>query len=340
MDTTVDSILALLLGWWHRRLRDWLGPRSARTEPKPPATNFPAPPPPPKTSRPKLRNAAQYSQAMLSVRITPELVEKLRQALSQPSVEMVVGRIDFNTFLTSDYVERLTFSEFADMLARQPERVESIAIYFALDDMRGDAIVAHMCWSIHQTFSPNYARDATPTLELQSHASSRDNFDAFVSAATKVLGTQAIAAHGLTLDDTRLRERFLSRWVDPDLLAHTSGAVAARQYDVAIKAAIGVVETRLRARCVAAGRVDAKKLGGADLAVEAFHKDKGCLNPPWPVATEAATGAQLLFQGFFLYLRNAFAHHSVVMGADASAVYDALAACEFLLKVIEKSTLR
>ncbi len=72
----------------------------------------------------------------------------------------------------------------------------------------------------------------------------------------------------------------------------------------------------------------------------AYHRDQGCLTPPWPLATEANTGAQLMFQGFFMYMRNAYMHHSVVMGTDESAVYDLLATCEFLLKVIDSSTKR
>ena len=93
-------------------------------------------------------------------------------------------------------------------------------------------------------------------------------------------------------------------------------------------------------KCLAAGRNEAQHKTGADLAIIAFNKQNGCLNPPWPIATEAQQGVQLMFQGFFMYLRNAFAHNVVVMGEDKSSVFECISTCEFLLNIIEKSTVR
>jgi Protein of unknown function (Hypoth_ymh) len=275
---------------------------------------------------------------MLFTPLNPELVEKVRLALDQKRYGYFVGRVDVGGGSAGDEA-RVTFGRYAELFATKPELVKNVRAYFAREDMRDSAPSAHDCFYLEQHQESSYGLEG-PRLEVGAFGVRPESFELFVSIVEGVLPTQRVAAHGLTLDDTRLRERFRSRWVDPDLMSHTSGAISARQYDVAVKAAIGVVETRLRAKCVAAGRAGAQALSGMDLAIEAFHKDRGCLVPPWPVATEAQAGAQLMFQGFFLYLRNAFAHHSVVMGNDTTSVYDVLAMCEFLLKVIDKSTVR
>lgn len=61
---------------------------------------------------------------------------------------------------------------------------------------------------------------------------------------------------------------------------------------------IKIVETKLREKCLAAGSNEAQQKTGADWAVLAFNKQNGCLNPPWPIATEAHQGVQLMFQVF------------------------------------------
>ena len=127
---------------------------------------------------------------------------------------------------------------------------------------------------------------------------------------------------------------------NPDLAASVSGALATRRYEEAMQNAVILVESKLRDKCVWAGRNDAKTVTGNDLAVIAYHPDTGCLRPPWPVAANAEQGAMQLFMGFIQYLRNAFGHNAVVMGGDKSSVSELLAFCEFLLRIIEKSTKR
>jgi len=118
------------------------------------------------------------------------------------------------------------------------------------------------------------------------------------------------------------------------------GSIRHGQYDAALRTAFCVVEDALRRKCMAVGKADALHQQGGELAVTAFHKDAGCLRPPWPFASEAQQGAQLMFQGFFQYLRNALIHNAEVMGKDAFSAYKCLIACEFLMTVVEKSTPR
>jgi hypothetical protein len=179
-----------------------------------------------------------------------------------------------------------------------------------------------------------------PRVELVSYGYRLEDFEAFERATARLLMLEPLPGEMerhetmLLMDNARrmLKHETMSAQVLPSL--------ANRHFDVALRTASSIVEDSLRQKCLSAGRSEAAGQTGPELAVTAFHPDRGCLTPPWPVATEAQHGAQLMFQGFFLYLRNAFTHRAVVLADDAVAAFGGLALCDFLLYVIENSTAR
>jgi hypothetical protein len=166
------------------------------------------------------------------------------------------------------------------------------------------------------------------------------DFEAFVKVAVQTLGLQKAPPVGMHWDDVAIRDRARLAIKNSDLADAISATLAARRYEEAMQSAVILVESKLRDKCVWAGKKDAQNATGSDLAKIAFHDEQGCLRPPWPVAAQAEQGAMLLFTGFFLYLRNAFGHNAVVMGGDKSGIFELLAFCEFLLMIIDKSTKR
>lgn len=183
-------------------------------------------------------------------------------------------------------------------------------------------------------------RDCQAEIELAGWGCSKRQFDDFAQFFADRFNISEILPESDPLDIQGIEQRWLPKFVDPELVKQCSGAMEARQFDTALKAALVVVESRLRKKCINSGCKEASESAGADLAVLAFHSSKGCLVPPWPIATQASHGCQLLFQGFFLYFRNAIAHHSEVIGSDRTAVLELMVTCELMLKIIDNSTVR
>jgi hypothetical protein len=288
-----------------------------------------------------LRHITSFAKHCVFKEITPENLLQLLEAMKLEYPRLRFGRIEVK-FVASSGREKLyntTFKNFVSLWRDNKAIIRNYSAYLSLVNMGGDALNDHVCFFVQQSLR-NKAGAPDGHLALGAVGCYEHAFNHFVQTAAAVLSVELAPPPGSSWHRERLRERWKREHVDIELVTHVSGAIDAGQFDTALKAAIGVVESRLRQRCIAAGNAAAADQAGADLAVTAYHRDRGCLIPPWPVATEASHGTQLMFQGFFLYLRNAYMHNASVMGADESAVYDALATCEFLLKVIDGSTRR
>ncbi len=181
--------------------------------------------------------------------------------------------------------------------------------------------------------------DKEKCVEITGYGCRESSFNEFVDFTIEEL--QLKKFYETTDSESKsIIDRYDASIINPDILYLLNPLIRAGHYDSALKLVVSLVETKLKEKCLAAGRNEAQHKTGADLAVLAFNKQNGCLNPPWPIATEAHQGVQLMFQGFFIYLRNAFAHNVVVMGEDNSSVFECISTCEFLLNIIEKSTVR
>lgn len=148
----------------------------------------------------------------------------------------------------------------------------------------------------------------------------------------------------LEFSERQIRDDLIMRYKasigHSELRGRIDAAMQSHQYDLALSGAAILVESSLRDACLKHGCSAAVTATGADLSVLAFHSSQGCLIPPYPIATQANHGAFLLFQGFFLYIRNAYMHNSKVMGDDKKYVIEFLAICDSLLTIISGSTKR
>ncbi len=141
-------------------------------------------------------------------------------------------------------------------------------------------------------------------------------------------------------DKAQVFARYEVAIVNPELRKQINAAMKAGNYDTAIRTAAILVETKLRATCLKHGCTTAKAASGAKLADLAYEPLRGCLEPPYALATQARKGAQELLRGFFEYIRNAFGHNTTVVSTNARNVVELIALCEALLMMIRASTKR
>lgn len=285
--------------------------------------------------------STSFKQHCVHQELSPTHLSTLLKAVQARRPMMRFGRIQLK-FINSAMRDTIYGTDFKTLDKEWTQRkstIRSYVAYLTTRDMKGDAPADHVHYCVVQELRDKAGVEAG-ALSLSAYGCGETSFLEFVDVARSALGIELAPPPGSTWERERLRARWLREHIDSELVSHISGAIDAGQFDTALKAAIGVVESRLRRRCVAVGCTAALELAGADLAVAAYHKERGCLVPPWPLAVEAAHGSQLMFQGFFLYLRNAFMHNATVMGPNDAAVYDLLATCEFLIKVIDSSAKR
>ncbi len=233
---------------------------------------------------------------------------------------------------------RITFKEFLKITRKHHESLRKYTILFLGEHYKGGAYAS---LGLTVTLRSKYGDkdDKEKCIEIIGYGCPEYSFNEFVDFTIQELQLKKFHETN-DLKDKNIIHRYDSSVLNPEILHLANPSIRSGHYDSALKLIISLVETKLKEKCLAAGRNEAQHKTGADLAIIAFNKQNGCLNPPWPIATEAHQGVQLMFQGFFMYLRNAFAHNVIVMGEDNSSVFECISTCEFLLKIIEKSTVR
>lgn len=231
-----------------------------------------------------------------------------------------------------------SWKEFCAVWKKHPAEVRKFNVVFATGPMtcRADSV----CVDLFVRNQGHFGEPIEKEIQLSGFNIYEGDFKKFRHICEKILGITRAPAHGFDILHRRLVERVETAISNPSLRAVVHGALSHYDYDGAIRSAMVLVEDQLRQQCLANGGSAAATQTGADLAGTAYHPNNGCLNPPWPIATSAHDGAHLIFRGFFMYLRNAWGHNTVVMGADESAVFDCLAMCQFLLVVVSMSTKR
>jgi hypothetical protein len=288
-----------------------------------------------------LRHNVEYRTRYYYRDISIQELEKFISTV-KTRLETGLGRIDIRSIEPEEFNREYNASweKFRSIFLDYYKSIRTYSIYFSSQKMGGRAPADFVFVKIVVCLQGKFGEDTGKEIELCGCACYPNTYKTFVEIAVQELSLKEAPPPGMDFEDESILHRWQSGTKDSSLITLTEGAIKTKQYDVAVKAAISLVESRLREKCMAAGSSNAKHQAGPDLAVTAYHKDKGCLDPPWAIASEAQQGAQLLFQGFFFYLRNAYAHHSVVMGSDKSTAYECLAICEFLMKIVEKSVPR
>jgi hypothetical protein len=231
-----------------------------------------------------------------------------------------------------------SWKEFCGVWQKFPAEVRKFHVVFATGPMtcRADSV----CVDLFVRNQGHFGEPNEKEIELSGFNIREGDFKTFCQICESILGIKRAPAHGFDIPHRRLLEQVEAAISNASLRSVVNGPLSHKDYDGAIRSAMVVVEDQLRQKCLANGGSAAATQTGADLAGTAYHTSNGCLNPPWPIATSAHDGAHLVFRGFFMYLRNAWGHNTVVMGGDESAVLDCLATCQFLLVVISRSTKR
>jgi len=158
-------------------------------------------------------------------------------------------------------------------------------------------------------------------------------------AVFEVVKLEKYYAPGTDIYDDLLAHFIKSDFIDNESRTLISGAISTRQYELAIKAISGLVESTLRDKLESFGVSEASSSAGVELAKLAYNKSNGHLSPPWPIAKESYEGTYLLFSGFFLWIRNGF-HHKTKVFKSKEGILELLTLSCSLLRIINLSAKR
>ena len=222
-----------------------------------------------------------------------------------------------------------------------PENVRVYDIEFCSKNIKGDALSKHVTLGIHVVCRSKFGNndENERAISLSGLNCSEMDFNYFCSACDEVLDLSGYLPPGKEIHDLLLTGILGSDYLLSDIKTLIFGAVTTGQYDLAIKALAGVVESCLRDKLLDLGVDAAETKAGTELANIAYHKSAGRLVPPWPKATESAQGCHLMFNGFFQWIRNGFHHHSTVLETK-EGVLELIQLCNSLVKIVELSTKR
>ncbi len=175
--------------------------------------------------------------------------------------------------------------------------------------------------------------DEHQKIELRGLNCYERDFDYFIKAADEILGLKPYFPPGVDAYDMTMSSFLDSSFLLPEAKAFVAGSIQTRQYDLAIKALAGLVESNLREKITSHGMPSAGSAAGVDLAKIAYEKESGILRPPWNIATESSQGVHLMVRGFFLWIRNGFHHHTRILEHDKDGALELIpkqACCSML----------
>ena len=222
-----------------------------------------------------------------------------------------------------------------------PDYVRVYDIQFCSENIKGDALSKHVTLGIDVVCRSKFGNndENERVISLSGLNCAERDFNYFCSACDEVLDLSIYLPPGKDIHDLLLAGFLSSDYLSSDIKTLISGAVTTGQYDLAIKALAGVVESCLRDKLLDLGVAEAETKAGTELAKIAYHESSGQLMPPWPKATESAQGCHLMFNGFFQWIRNGFHHHSTVLETK-EGVLELIQLCNSLVKIVELSTKR
>ncbi|MGD0650474.1 MAG: TIGR02391 family protein [Verrucomicrobiia bacterium] len=280
-----------------------------------------------------------YSATYLSKDVHPDQIEafvrEVRRKFERLKLRSV--EVDYNKLFSIGVCDG-KLSHYRKAYAKRARDIRKYRLHFC--DLYATRLYSPPHVEVTVRVRDTWDNPSYPKITIDGYGCNREDFAEFLSTAVNSLGLEKYPGRASEFDDSVIEQDYERIVGNPAVRNQIMASVAGHNYDAALRTASSILEDKLRQRCIAAGRLEAAKQTGVDLAVTAFHKDRGCLKPPWPVSAEPETGAQLMFQGFFMYLRNAFMHNTVVMGEDRTAVFECLMTCGFLMSVVEASTIR
>jgi hypothetical protein len=229
-------------------------------------------------------------------------------------------------------------SKIYEAIAKHPTDVRVYDIRFSNRDIKGKALIDVVSLGIRVTCRSKFGDndENERMIELEGLNCGGKDFDYFVKAANQVLRLERYLPPGTDVYDVRLSQFLDSDFLTEEIKALIAGPIQTRQYELAVKALAGLVESSLREKLLALGDQSVQTKAGTELAKSALNKESGVLVPPWNIGSESIQGAHLMFHGFFMWIRNTFHHHARIFERDKNGVLELIQLCSAMLKILEK----
>lgn len=228
-----------------------------------------------------------------------------------------------------------------DVIEKSPDIIRTYAIIFTSVKIGNKALINFASLGITVTARSKFGDndENEKVIELQGINCSERDFGYFEKAVFEVVKLEKYYAPGTDIYDDLLAHFIKSDFIDNESRTLISGAISTRQYELAIKAISGLVESTLCDKLELFGVSEASSSAGVELAKLAYNKSNGYLSPPWLIAKESYEGVHLLFNGFFLWIRNGF-HHKTKVFKSKEGILELLTLSCSLLRIINLSTKR
>lgn len=288
------------------------------------------------------RTSSKFSEKFAYV---PLIVANLRQIVELVELRFNVRAIGWT--LKSVRPERFgdhsrfDVNKIYEAIEKSPDIIRTYAIVFTSTKLGskalGDFASLEITVTARSKFGDNDENEKV--IELQGLNCAEGDFRYFKKAIFEVVKLEKYYAPGTDMYDDLLANFIKSDFINNESKTLISGAISTRQYELAIKAISGLVESTLRDKLESFGVSEASSSAGVELAKLAFNKNNGYLSPPWLIAKESHEGAYLLFNGFFLWIRNGF-HHKTKVFTSKEGILELLTLSCSLLRIIKLSTKR
>ena len=228
-----------------------------------------------------------------------------------------------------------------DAINEYPEHVRLYDIRFCSQNIKGKALIDVVSLGIEVVCRSKFGNvdENARLIRLHGLNCTGKDFNYFCEACDEILHLSPYFPPGKDKHDLLIEGFLESEYLLPEVNTLIVGAVNTGQYDLAIKALSGVVESNLRDKLIDIGATEAESKAGIELAKIAYNKSTGLLIPPWPKSHESIQGCHIVFNGFFLWIRNGFHHHTEVVETK-EGVLELIQLCNSLIKIIELSTIR
>ncbi len=228
-----------------------------------------------------------------------------------------------------------------DAIEQSPDIIRGYSIKFCSQNIKGRALMDFVTLGIGVGMRSKFGDndEHSKGISLQGLNCTERDFAYFKKAVCEVVKLEKYYAPGTDEYDDLLARFIKSDYIDNESRTLISGAISTRQYELAVKAISGLVESTLRDKLESLGVTEASSCAGTELSNLAFNRTKGHLSPPWSIAKESEQGAQQLFNGFFLWIRNGF-HHQTEIFASKDGILQLLTLSCSLLRIINLSTKR
>jgi hypothetical protein len=285
---------------------------------------------------------SEFSEKFVYVPLT---VDNLKQIVELIKLRFNVGA--FGWTLKSVRPERLGDStrfnveKIYDAIEKKTDIIRTYDIRFCHPNIGSKALANFASLGIIVTARSKFGDndENEKVIELIGLNCSERDFGYFKKAIFEVVKLEKYYAPGTDMYDDLLARFIKSDFIDNESRTLIDGAISSRQYELAIKAISGLVESTLRDKLESLGVEEASWSAGIELAKLAYNKINGYLSPPWSIAKESHEGVYLLFSGFFLWIRNAF-HHQTKIFTSKEGILELLTLSCSLIRIINLSTKR